>query len=101
MTKSSPIIRLVLALWVLSSQIAGAALVFGPVVVLLGFSPVADSVPGMNFLMFLGYVLPVVFIGLGIAAWVMFAKRRDALAGWLGAATLLPGAILLLAMQMV
>ncbi|MCQ3939356.1 MAG: hypothetical protein DPW18_20270 [Chloroflexi bacterium] len=104
MEKRSPIIRLVLALWVLSSQIAGAALVLSSVVVLLAFRSVGVSGPNaasFNFLLALGFIMSAVFIGLGITAWVMFAKRKDGSAGLLGLATLVPGGILLLAMQTV
>lgn len=103
MEKRSPIMRLMLAIWILSSQVAGGALVLAPVVVLLTFSEVGSSSPNpamFNFLLGMGYLMPLVFVGLGIATWVMFVKKRNALSGWLGAATLIPGAILLLAMQM-
>jgi len=103
MENKSPIMRWALALWLISSQIAGAAIVLAPVVVLFTFSAVksAQESAGFNFLMVLGYILPVVFLGLGIAAWVMFARRKDSTAGWLALATLAPGALMLLAMQLV
>lgn len=103
MKQKSPIIRLLLAIWLLSSQVAGGALVFAPLAVLLAFQDVASTSSGsgiFNFLLGLGYLMPLIFVGLGITAWVMFAKKRDALSGWLGVATLIPGAIMLLAMQM-
>ncbi|HRK90408.1 MAG TPA: hypothetical protein PK152_14840 [Anaerolineales bacterium] len=103
MEKKSPIVRLLVAVWLLASQIAGGALVVAPLVVLLAFKDMAtsDSAPGaFNALLGLGYVLPILFLGLGITAWVMFVKRRDALAGWLGLATLIPGGIMLLGMNL-
>lgn len=100
MEKKSPMIRLLLALWLLSSQIAGAALMFAPVVVLLTFNA-ANNDGSLSLLVGLGYVLPLVFIGLGIAAWIMFARQKDATAGWLGLATLAPGGLMLLAMRLV
>ena len=103
MENKSPILRWALALWLISSQIAGAAIVLAPVVVLFTFSAVksAQESVGFNFLMVLGYVLPVAFLGLGIAAWVMFVRRKDSTAGWLALATLAPGALMLLAMRLV
>lgn len=103
MENKSPIMRWVLALWLISSQIAGAAIVLAPVVVLFTFSTVqsAQESAGFNVLMILGYILPVVFIGLGIAAWVMFARRKDSMAGWLALATLAPGALMLLAVRLI
>lgn len=100
MEKKSPIVRLLLALWLISSQIAGAAMIFAPVVVLLTFNAV-NTDGSLSLLVGLGYVLPLFFIGLGIAAWVMFAQKKDVTAGWLGLATLIPGGLMLLAMRMV
>jgi hypothetical protein len=100
MQKNSTIVRLLVALWLVSSQIAGAAMIFAPVVVLLTFNA-ANTDGSLSMLVGLGYVMPLFFIGLGVAAWVMFARKRDASAGWLGLATLLPGVLMLLAMRMV
>ena len=104
METRSPIIRLLIAFWLLASQIAGAALVFVPVVVLLAFGEIAanDPNPGaFNMLVVLGFVLPVLFLGLGITAWVMFARRQDVKAALFGLATLVPGGVMLLAMNLV
>lgn len=104
MEKKSPIVRLMIAVWLLASQIAGGALVTAPLVVLLAFRDLAanDPNPGaFNFLLVLGFILPVIFVGLGIYAWVMFARRRDGLSGLLGLATLVPGGIMMLAMNIV
>ncbi|MBL8062829.1 MAG: hypothetical protein JNK32_07420 [Anaerolineales bacterium] len=101
MEKKSPIVRLLLALWLLSSQVAGAAMVFAPVVVLFAFSSRGGATGALNFLLALGYLLPILFIGLGVAAWVMFARKKDAASGWLGLATLAPGGLMLLAMGLV
>lgn len=100
MENKSPIIRLLIALWLVSSQITGAALMFAPVVVLLTFNSTVND-GSLSVLVGLGYVLPLFFIGLGIAAWIMFARRKDAAAGWLGLATLLPGGLMLFAMNLV
>ncbi|HMZ07580.1 MAG TPA: hypothetical protein PK078_08175 [Anaerolineales bacterium] len=100
MENKSPIIRLLTALWLVSSQITGAALMFAPVVVLLTFNSTVND-GSLSVLVGLGYVLPLFFIGLGIAAWIMFARRKDAAAGWLGLATLLPGGLMLFAMNLV
>jgi len=103
MERKFPVSRLLLALWLLSSQTAGAALVFAPFAVLLAFRGSASAgqdMASLNFLLGLGYIMPLVFIGLGIAAWVMFAKRRNAAAGWLGIATLIPGAVMLFVLNM-
>ena len=100
MENRSPLIRLLTALWLVSSQITGAALMFAPVVVLLTFNSTVND-GSLSVLVGLGYVLPLFFIGLGIAAWVMFARKKDAAAGWLGLATLLPGGLMLFAMNLV
>lgn len=100
MENRSPLIRLLTALWLVSSQITGAALMFAPVVVLLTFNSTVND-GSLSVLVGLGYVLPLFFIGLGIAAWIMFARRKDAAAGWLGLATLLPGGLMLFAMNLV
>jgi len=100
MENKSPIIRLLIALWLVSSQITGAALMFAPVVVLLTFNSTVND-GSLSVLVGLGYVLPLFFIGLGIAAWIMFARKKDAAAGWLGLATLLPGGLMLFAMNLV
>ncbi|HNN12764.1 MAG TPA: hypothetical protein PKL78_04360 [Anaerolineales bacterium] len=96
MKNHSPIVRLLLALWLISSQIAGAALVFGSAVVAIIFG--SDVGP---LLLILGYAMPVVFLLIGIVAWMMFVRSRDASAAWLGVATLIPGGVLLLVMQLV
>ncbi|MEN9561902.1 MAG: hypothetical protein RIR73_146 [Chloroflexota bacterium] len=89
--------------WLLTSQVAGAALVFAPLAVLVSFQDAATAAgeSGMfNLMLGLGYVLPVVFVGLGIAAWVMLARSKYASANWLGLATLLPGAVMLLVINL-
>ncbi|HNM36457.1 MAG TPA: hypothetical protein PKJ84_03985 [Anaerolineales bacterium] len=103
MTQKS-IFRWLSVLWLLTSQVAGAALVFAPLVVLLSFQEAAAAAgeAGMfNLILGLGYVLPVVFVGLGIAAWVMLARSKNAVANWLGLATLAPGTIMLLMINMI
>ena len=90
-------------LWLLTSQVAGAALVFAPLVVLLSFRDAATAAGegGMfNLMLGLGYVLPIVFVGLGITAWVMLARNKHAYANWLGLATLLPGSVMLLVINL-
>lgn len=104
MEKKSPIVRLLVAVWILASQIAGGVLVTAPFVVLLAFKDAATSSPNpgsFNFLLVLGYLLPVIFVGLGIYTWIMFARRKDGISGLLGLASLIPGGILLLAMNLV
>lgn len=104
MEKKSPIVRLMVAIWLLATQIAGGVLVAAPLAVLLAFKDIGTSDPNpgsFNLLLGLGYVLPVLFLGLGIAAWVMFARRKDGMSGWLGLATLVPGGIMLLAMNLI
>ncbi|NWF63452.1 MAG: hypothetical protein HXY38_04015 [Chloroflexi bacterium] len=104
MQKRSPIARFLVAFWLLASQVAGGILMAAPLVVLLAFRVpgATDPNPGMfNLLFGLGYVMPVIFVGLGIAAWVMFARRNDAVAGWMGLATLIPGGVMLLGMNLI
>lgn len=89
--------------WLLTSQVAGAALVFAPLVVLLSFQDSATAAGEgrvFNLILGLGYILPMVFVGLGIAAWVMLARSRHASANWLGLATLLPGTVMLLVINL-
>ncbi|HMV28557.1 MAG TPA: hypothetical protein PKE23_04175 [Anaerolineales bacterium] len=101
MAKNS-ISRWLSVIWLLTSQVAGAALVFAPMVVLLSLrSSTAIRTNTINLIMGLGYVLPVVFVGLGIAAWVMLARSKNAVANWLGLATLAPGTIMLLMINMI
>ena len=102
MTQKS-IFRWLSVLWLLTSQVAGAALVFAPLVVLLGFrdaAAAAGEAGVFNLMLGLGYVLPVVFAGLGIAAWVMLARSKNAVANWLGLATLVPGIVMLLVINL-
>jgi len=94
MKNHSPIVRLLLALWLISSQIAGVALVLGSAIVAMAVGPEAGPL-----LMILGYTMPVLFLLISIATWMMFIRSRDALSTWLGVAALLPGGILLLVMQ--
>ena len=97
------IFRWLSVLWLLASQVAGAALVFAPLVVLLGFQDAAAAAGEagvFNLMLGLGYVLPVVFAGLGIAAWVMLARSKNAVANWLGLATLVPGTVMLLVINL-
>ena len=97
------IVRWLSVLWLLTSQVAGAALVFAPLVVLVSFQDAATAAgeAGMyNLMLGLGYVLPVVFVGLGIAAWVMLARSKNTVANWLGLATLVPGTIMLLVINL-
>ena len=103
MEKRSPIIRLFVALWLLSTQIAGAALILAPVLVLFSFRALGANDPnpgGFNTLMILAYILPVVFLALGIAAWVFFARRKDGVSSLIGLATLLPGGIMQMAINL-
>ena len=102
MTQKS-IFRWLSVLWLLTSQVAGAALVFAPLVVLLGFQDAAAAAGEagvFNLMLGLGYVLPVVFAGLGIAAWVMLARSKNAVANWLGLANLVPGIVMLLVINL-
>ena len=103
MERKSSITRWLGVLWLLASQTAGAALVLAPMVVLMAFSGLGkqDADPtAFNILLSLGYIFPIVFIGLVIWAWVTFFRRKDGLASLLGLAGLIPGAILLFGMKL-
>ncbi|NJN80795.1 MAG: hypothetical protein HC797_10200 [Anaerolineales bacterium] len=103
MERKSAITRWLVVLWLLASQTTGAALVFAPMVVLISFSGLGqqDANPtAFNILLSLGYIFPIVFVGLIIWAWVTFARRKEGMASLLGLAGLIPGAILLYGMKL-
>jgi hypothetical protein len=99
MQKRSPIVRWFLVLWLLSTQTAGLAMTLAPATVLFTFNAAGGNDSGIfNFLLVLSFIAPLAFLALSIWAWVQFARRKDAAAGWFGLATLAPGIIMLMAM---
>lgn len=103
MKKESSLKRWLVVLWLMASQTAGAAMAFASALVIISFQGLGqqDANPtAFNILLSLGYVFPIIFIGLVIWAWVAFFKRKDGLAGLLGLVGLMPGAILLFAMRL-
>lgn len=101
--KSSSLTRWLNVIWLLASQTTGLAMVFAPMMVLIGFSGLGkqDADPTMfNILLLMGYMMPLVFIGLAIWAWVSFFKHKDAKAALLALASLLPGVIILFGMKL-
>ncbi len=103
MERKSSITRWSIVLWLLASQTAGAAMTFASALVTISFRGFGqqDANPIVfNILLSLGYILPIVFIALVIWAWVKFFQRKDSTAAWLGVAGLMPGAILLLAINL-
>lgn len=103
MERKSSITRWLVVLWLLASQTAGAAMAFASALVLISFRGLGqqDADPTLfNILLSLGYVFPIIFIGLVIWAWLAFFQRKDGLAGLLGLVGLFPGAILLFGMNL-
>lgn len=103
MKKESSLKRWLVVLWLLASQTAGAAMAFASALVVISFSGLGqqDANPIVfNILLALSYILPIVFIALVIWAWVKFFQRKNSTAAWLGVAGLLPGTILLLAINL-
>jgi hypothetical protein len=103
MKKESSLKRWLVVLWLMASQTAGVAMAFASALVIISFSGLGqqDADPtAFNILLSLGYIFPIIFIGLVIWAWVAFFQRKDGLAGLLGLAGLMPGAILLFAMRL-
>lgn len=103
MKKESALTRWLIVLWLLASQTAGAAMAFASALVTISFSGLGQqdvNPTAFNILLSLGYVLPIIFIALVIWAWFTFFKRKNSTAAWLGVAGLIPGAILLLAINL-
>lgn len=103
MERKSPITRWLVVLWLLASQTTGAAMAFASALVVISFSGLGqqDANPtAFNILLWMGYIMPFIFIGLAIASWFTFAWRKDGIASLLGLAGLIPGAILLFAMRL-
>lgn len=103
MENKSSITRWLVALWLISSQIAGAALVFAPLVVLISFRALGTSEAdptAFNILLWMGYIFPFIFIAVAITSWFTFAWRKDGIASLFSLAGLFPGAILLFGMKL-
>ncbi len=86
-------------LWLLVSQVAGAALVFAPLTVLLNFrnqAAIAGELAAHDMLIGLDYAMTASFIGLGTFAWYMLIRNNYAVSVLLGFVSLLPGIALFL-----
>lgn len=90
-------------LWLLASQVAGAALVFAPLTVLLNFRTQADLAGELathDMLIALDYAMTAIFIGLGTFAWYMLIRSNYFVAIVLGFISLIPGVTLFILMNM-
>jgi len=103
MERKSSLTRWLVVLWLLASQMTGAAMAFASALVVISFSSLGqqDANPAaFNILLLLSYLLPIVFLVVAVASWFMFAWRKDGTAALLGLAGLVPGAILLFGMRL-
>ncbi|MFN3491405.1 MAG: hypothetical protein ACK40V_04205 [Anaerolineales bacterium] len=103
MERKSSLTRWLVVLWLLASQMTGAAMTLASALVVISFRGLGqqDANPAaFNILLSLSYVLPIVFLVMAVASWFMFARRKDGAATLLGLASLIPGAILLFGMRL-
>lgn len=103
MERKSSLTRWLVALWLLASQMTGAAMAFASALVVISFRGLGQqdvNPAAFNILLALSYLAPLVFIGLVIWAWFTFFKRKDGTAALLGLASLIPGILMQFGMRL-